>query len=122
MLKYNEWVEAHADLQRAKKLELSLRNEICSELLVDKLEGSKTVREDGFIVTTTAKLIRSINREVLESVWSDLSDREKECVVYKPSLVLSNYKVIEAEGGILMEAITVKPGQSALKIIPEDLA
>ena len=115
---YEEWLAAQDDLRIAKARELALRKEICDEILVEKLEGSKTVVADSFKVTATAKLNRSIDREVLETLWDDLTDLEKEAVVYKPSLVLPIYKKIEGSNSRLEEAITVKPGLSSLKIIP----
>jgi len=119
MNKYQEWLEASAALKKAKKVELELRNSICADRLKDRLEGAKTTVEDGFKITATARLNRSVDRAILETIWDDLTDREKECVDYKPSLVLKNYKLVEAEGGKLLEAVTVKPAQASLKIVEE---
>lgn len=121
MSEYRAWLESVQALKHAKKVELDLRNFICVELLADKLEGSKTVHVPGYTVTPTAKLTRTIDRAILETIWDGLSDAEKECIAYKPSLVLANYKKIEAEGGTLLDAITVKPAQSSLKIVPQDV-
>lgn len=117
---YELWMEAVQALGEAKKNELALRKEICQEILCDKLEGAKTelVADGNLKVTATAKLNRGIDREVLETIWEDLTDIEKEAVVYKPSLVLANYKRLEQEGSKLMEAVTVKPGLASLKITP----
>jgi hypothetical protein len=122
MNKYTEWLEAASTLRAAKKLEISLRNALLAEFLEEKLEGSATHREDGYIITQTAKLTRTIDREVLEVIWDELTDRERECIDYKPSLKLTQYKRIELTGGKLLEAITIKPAQAALKVIPEDVA
>jgi hypothetical protein len=118
---YNEWLEASAALKKAKALELQLRNAICGIYLSEKLEGAVTAKDSGFTVTATAKLNRSVDREILEAIWDDLTPEEQECVDYKPSLKLTNYKKIEATGGKLLEAITVKPGQATLKIVQEDV-
>lgn len=115
---YQAWLLSVDLLKQAKKDELELRNKICGELLVGKLEGSLTKHDQGYKVVPTAKLTRTIDKPMLEAIWDDLSDKEKECIVYKPSLVLANYKIIEAEGGTLLDAVTVKPAQSSLKIIP----
>ena len=113
---YNEWLEATANLKAAKKEELRLRDLIVGDVLQDKFEGAVTRNDDGFKVVATAKLTRSIDRVVLESIWEGLSDVEKNCIDYKPSLKLADYKKIEASGGALLEAITVKPAQASLKI------
>ena len=119
---YNEWIESVAHLQRAKEAELMLRDAICMVHLDGVLEGSKTVRMQGFKITATARVNRSVNREVLEAIWDSLTDEEKECIDYKPTLKLAKYKPIEATiDSALLEAVTVKPGQSSLKIIPEDV-
>ena len=113
---YEEWLEASAELKRAKKRELELRNAICPDVLGDKIEGAVTYYKDGFKVNAVAKLTRTLDREQLEALWDDLTEEEQECIDYKPSLVLSKYKKIEEKGGLLMEAVTVKPAQSTLKI------
>ena len=117
---YQQWLDATNELKSAKDKELELRNLICEEILAQKLEGATTVHVPGFKVTATAKLNRSVDREVLEAIWDGLPDEEKECIDYKPSLKLTAYKKIEIGGGKLLEAVTVKPAQATLKIVPEE--
>lgn len=113
---YEQWLQAKDELNQAKIAEMNLRVEICKSHLQDKTEGAKTDTMGKFKVTATAKLTRSIDPEVLEAIWEDLSDVEKECIVYKPNLKLANYKRIEQIDNKLMDAITVKPAAPALKI------
>lgn len=119
---YNEWMEAKTALNLAKQEELRLRNAICSTHLEEVIEGSQTTRFEGLKITATAKLNRTVDRELLSAIWDDLTDEERECIDYKPNLKLANYKRIEASGGLLLDAVTVKPGQSALAIVVEDIA
>lgn len=116
---YEEWLEAYAAMQHTKARELKIRNTIIDSFKSDKLEGSVTThspRGDYKIIVTT-RVNRSIDREVLEAIWDGLSQDEQDCIDYKPNLILSNYKPIEASSdGKLLEAITVKPGQASLKI------
>ena len=121
MILHSQWLVASEALRQAKEEELRVRNLICEEVLGDKVEGSVTKRENGLKVTATAKVTRSLDREVLEVLWEDITDEERECIDYKPSLRLALYKKIEAEGGKLMEAVTVKPAQASLKIKEENL-
>jgi len=116
---YNEWMDACARLRNAKEEELLLRNAICMAHLEDVLEGSKTTRSGNLKITATANLNRSVNREVLEAIYEDLTDEEKECIDFKPSLRVGEYKRIEGSVGLLAEAITIKPAQSTLKIVEE---
>lgn len=116
MKTYERWLEVSAELKRLKAEELTLRNKITSKILTDKLEGAKTESNTKYKVTATARLNRSLDRELLEAIWEDLTIDEQECVEYKPSLVLTNYRKFEERGGKLLEAVTVKPGQASLKI------
>ena len=115
---YEQHIVALETLQDAKAEELRIRDLICGDVLQDKLEGATTREDDGFKVTANAKLTRSLDRIILESIWEDLTDLEKEAIDYKPSLKLTQYKAIEQRGGLLMDAVTVKPAQPTLKIIP----
>jgi hypothetical protein len=107
---------ASAVLQKAKEEELVLRNAICESLLEDKLEGSKTINGPVHKLVVTAKLNRNVNKAVLEAIWDDLPEDQKACISYKPELKLGLYRAIESNGGLLMEAITVTPGQPSLSI------
>lgn len=118
MDKYQEWLEMSEELHTLKRRELALRNEL---IVTDKLEGSTTTHPTGYKVTVTARLTRTIDRPVLEAIWDELTDTEKECIDYKPSLVLANYRSIEESGGKLMEAVTVKPAQASLKVLVEEV-
>ncbi len=114
---HEEWMELNDQLRILKAQELKLRNKICTSFLEGKLEGAVTTTLGSLKITTTARVNRNVDREVLEAIWEDLSPDEQDCIDYKPNLVLSAYKPYEAgQGGKLMEAITVKPGQASLKI------
>lgn len=115
---YEKWLKSKELLDAAKKTELMLRTKICSAQLDDKMEGSRTVTSGQFKVTATAKLTRSIDKEVLEAIFDDMSPTEQECIKFSPSLILANYKLIEQSGenSMLMDAITVKPATPTLSI------
>jgi len=113
---YQEWLEASIALEKAKRVELDLRNQICEKILVDKLEGAKTVTDGNFKITATARVNRNIDAKVLSAIFDELTDEEKQAVEYKPQLRISLYKPIEESGGKLLEAVTVTPGQASLTI------
>lgn len=113
---HEEWLEVSDQLRTLKAQELKLRNRIATPLLSDKVEGTVTDTNTKYKITATARVNRVVDREVLEAIWEDLTAQERECIDYKPNLVLSNYKPYEISGGKLMEAVTVKPGQASLKI------
>ncbi len=116
MKTYDEWLAIQAELRALKARELKLRDRICKAVLADKLEGAVTITKPGYKVTATARVNRTIDRDMLDALWSDLTDAEQESIDFKPNLVLANYKKIEQTGGKLLEAVTVKPGQASLKI------
>jgi hypothetical protein len=116
---YQDWLHASSKLKECKAEELLLRNAICSTHHTEALEGSRTMHSGEYKLTITNKLTRTIDREVLEAIYDSLTDQEKECIDYKPALKMREYKVLEQTGGRLLEAVTVKPAQSSLKIIQE---
>lgn len=113
---HEEWLEVSSNLRTLKAQEIKLRNRITAPLLSDQIEGTVTSTNTKYKITAIARVNRVVDREVLEAIWEDLTIDEKECIDYKPNLVLSNYKPYETTGGKLMEAVTVKPGQASLKI------
>jgi hypothetical protein len=113
---YEEWMAAYETLQQAKADELRLRNAICDTHLTEKLEGTETTIYGNLKIAVTARLHRTIDRPVLDSIWEDLSEEEKAAVDFKPNLKLTQYKQLEANGSLITEAVTVKPGQASLKI------
>lgn len=116
MTMYTEWLTAKHNLDVAKATELKLRNKICKRVLEEKMEGSTTVRRDNLKITATARLVRTLDREMLDVLWGDLSQEEQDCIDYQPKLLLAPFRRIEETGGKLMEAVTTKPGQASLKI------
>lgn len=113
---YERWLLAKKELNACKAVEFKLRNKILGSLLQDKLEGAKTVKDHGYKITATAKLIRSLDPGILQATWEDFTEEEKECITYAPKLNLAKYRKIEDCGGKLSEAITVKPAQATLSI------
>ena len=69
---YEEWLEVSAQLRTLKAKELKLRDKIVKPLLEDKLEGAATSYKKGYKVTATARVNRTLDRELLEAIWEDL--------------------------------------------------
>ena len=114
---YEDWLDAVEKLKDAQEWELRIRNSICELHLEDVLEGSKTETFEDLKITATARLNRTVDRVVLDSIWEDLTPEEQAAINFKPDLRIGLYKPIEASGGLLLEAVTVKPGQPSLKIV-----
>ena len=116
MNKFLQWKEMSDSLSAIKADEAALRRELCAELLGDKQGNFKeTLEEQGLRVVATSKTSTSLDERVLQQLMGGLSDAEKSCVKYKPSLIAAMYKVLP-EGSILHEAVTVKPAMPTLSV------
>ena len=113
--KIMNWVAAASALKKAKEYELILRTEICDHILDGKVKGSKTAIIDGYKMTASAKVNDSVDSELLQAMWSDLSPAEKSSIKFKPSLVAKVYKTLDAKSNI-HRAISSKPGTPSLEL------
>jgi len=117
-----KWVELSTQLSELKKVEMVLRKQICEEVLQGKLEGSVTSEQEGMIIKATAKLSRSIsNPKSLAECANLLSDDEKSCYTWKPSLILPQYKKFK-ELFYIREFVSEKPATPALSIEMAEVA
>lgn len=110
-----KWINLSAQLSSIKEQELELRNKICSHILKDKLKGSKKATIGRYVLNATAKLNQKIDKELLETIWEDLSPEEKAAVKFNPSLVAKEYKKL-SEKSLLNRAIDSKPGTPSLDL------
>lgn len=114
------WIIAKANLNTAKKQESELRLSICEEILDGKVKGSKKSTIGRFILTATAKLNEKVDEDLLDTIWEDLADEEKECIEYKPSIKAKEFHKLK-DSMLLHRAIDSKPGMPALAIKGEAL-
>lgn len=109
------WLVLSKQLSGLKEIELELRNRICEKVLKDTMKGSKTDTIGKFILTATAKTNKKVDKDLLKTLWSDLSKEEKTCFEFNPKLVEKNYKKIEKDSN-LHRVIEEKPGTPSLKL------
>lgn len=111
-------------LAKAKKTEIELRNKIIGAFRYTKSEGVEHKSVDGLDIDicVTLGLRRSIDKNGLESIWSELDDQQKDTVEFKPSLTVSKFKklVKDDEAGLLASVITEKPSQATVKLKYEE--
>lgn len=112
--KIEEWIIAKVAADEFKKKEMNLRKEICEYLLEGKIKGTVKRTIEGYLLTASAKLNTSIDKEVLEAIWEDLTTEEKACFRFDPKLVAKEYKKLPVEYNTLDIAITDKPGAPTL--------
>ena len=108
---------AKLNLKFWKDKELSLRNKVLNYYSPKEQEAKIKKQIADYEIELQYKLNRKIDEDVLDNIWDDLTEEEQECVQFKPSLILSKYKKLEEEGiSLLLDAVTVKPAQGAVKI------
>jgi len=113
--KIEYWIWIKNKLDVAKKEELETRKEICEHILQGKIKGAKKGTIGKYILTATAKMNNRVDAEFLKSVWESLSDKEKACIKYKPSLIAAEYKKLKG-AMVLHRCIDSKPGTPALAL------
>jgi len=113
--KVESWIQWKGKLTEAKEKELLLRKEICEHILEGKIKGSKKGTIGKYILIASAKLNDKLDAELLESIWKELSEKEKACIKYKPNLIAAEYKKVT--GAVkLHRCIDSKPGIPTLTL------
>lgn len=92
-----------------------------AHLVPVKPEGSTTTTVDGYKVTTTGVINRSLDEAVLSIVKAELPAAIFERAVrYKPALDLTGVRYLQQNEpqhyALLAQAITAKPGKTAVKV------
>jgi len=112
-------------LSKAKRIELDLRKKIINFFRYNgSVEGVQHKSLEGVEadIAITLKLGRSLDKDALDTLWSDMTQAQKDCIVYKPSLDVTAYKkLVEAgEAGDLLDIVIEKPGLATIKLKFED--
>lgn len=115
MNKYDQWLLSVKKLKEEKQTELRLRNEIIDSLNIKKVQGTLKFTKGDYRLKVGLVVNKSIDESILDSISSKLSDKEKACLRYKPSLKAKELKELEGKEK-LFECITEKPGQATLEI------
>lgn len=113
-----EWQKAKADLNLAKKQEGALRKQI-AEHFIELGEGTHNEDlPDGRILKCVNKMNYRLDAKAVDEHWDELTELEKESVIWKPSLVLRQYKdTPEDRRAALDEMITITPGMPTVSIV-----
>lgn len=116
---YDNWLEAKKNLAKFKSSELELRNKIIQSFIEDQVSGTVKVKKGAYSITIGLSLNNSLDEDVLDTIWSELTESEKGCIKTKPSLIAKELNNLTGHEK-LFEAITVKPRQPTLKISIDD--
>ncbi len=112
---FDDHIEAQENLKYWKERELELRLKICNPLLEGKSVGTHNIKKGKYKLKACKKVNYNFDEEILDNNWDDLSDDEQDCVKFKPSLRLKEYKNLH-DRKLLDEAIEVVPATPTLNI------
>jgi len=117
---YQEYSILKQELKDVKASELKLRNSIIKSEHQTKLEGTQNFMHPrlGVKAVIVYGLNRKIDEAVLDTIWTDLSQAEKDVINYKPSVNVKKYKELEDAfpDSELFSAITEVASQASLDI------
>ena len=98
----------------AKHERLIAEAELLAAINPTKLEGTETVATDGYKVSVSSKLTRSLDYEAYQAL--ELPDNLS-FVDLKPSINLKNLRVIErVDPTLVARCVTVKPSKPSIKL------
>ena len=79
----------------------------------------KKVTQWGYTITAENTVSYNLNEALVNQMFAELSDVDKNALVFKPNLVLKMYKKLDKDS-LLHEAVTVKPSAPTLKLTMEE--
>ena len=117
---YQDWIDA----KEAERLAVENRRDIEDQLIKqyqisEADEGSKSIKEAGYVVKVVCRMNRTIDAEALQEIAAEsgLTNHLGELFRWKPEINAKAWK--EADEGItapLLAAITTKPGRPSFSI------
>lgn len=117
---YQDWIDA----KEAERLAVEKRRDIEDQLIKqyqisEADEGSKSIKEAGYVVKVVCRMNRTIDAEALQEIAAEsgLTNHLSELFRWKPEINAKAWK--EADEGItapLLAAITTKPGRPSFSI------
>lgn len=115
-----QWIEFQHQLKNAKQNELTLRKKLCN----DMFRSNKLIimlPEFNYEFQAKRSFNYTVNEDVLETIWSTLTEIERNVIKFKPSVKEGGYKKLSSTMTI-HEAITKKPGVPTLtlKVVEND--
>lgn len=109
-----KYLIAKANEHQAKADRLAAERELLKVIKPSKQEGTETRATDGFKVSVTHKLSRSLDYDRYQAL--DLPDNLA-FVDMKPAINLKNLRMIERlDPALVAQCVTVKPAKPSIKI------
>jgi len=118
MNKFDTWLQLKEQLDEVKEREAELRRELCAELLAEKTMAngrmSVTTMIEGYKWNAVQALNYKVSSEILQVIWPELTESERDAIRWVPELSLRIYKALP-EDSILHEAVTTSLAMPQLK-------
>jgi len=109
-----KFMEAKAREAAAKEERLRAEAELLAAIKPEKIEGTETKATDGFKISVTTKLNRSLDYDRYQAL--ELPENLA-FVDLKPSINLKNLRMIERlDPALVAQCITTKPAKPSIKV------
>lgn len=109
-----KYLDVKAREAAVKAERLSIESDILSAIKPEKMEGTETRATDGFKVSVTSKLSRTLDYDAYQAL--ELPENMA-FVDLKPSINLKNLRMIERiDPALAAQCITTKPAKPSIKI------
>lgn len=115
--KFERWKKLSETLKDVKAREMILRKEIAADILEGLVPPCKHKMEFGvYNILVENTISHNVDRDVVNSIFGDLSIEDKEALKFNPELKLREYKKLPKDS-LLHEAVTTKPSAPTIKIL-----
>lgn len=110
------FLSAKAAEEAAKQIRLQAEAVLISAVQNDKLEGTKTIKNSGYEVRVTKKLIRKLDYDEYQKIQDSLPE-ELQFVLMKPDIDLKVLRHLEAvDPKVVSLCVTTKPAKTAVAV------
>ena len=115
--KLEEYTHTKSQLDKFKAKEMKLRLELASHYLHGKKVGTHNFNDEFAKVKAVKKVTTSLDADQLSALFDDFTNEERECITFKPQLIMKEYKLLsEDERDLLDMCIVVKPATPAFSV------
>lgn len=117
---YQDWIDAKEAERMAVEKRRDIEDQLIKQYQISEAdEGSKSIKEAGYVVKVVCRMNRTIDAEALQEIAAEsgLTNHLGELFRWKPEINAKAWK--EADEGItapLLAAITTKPGRPSFSI------
>ena len=107
-----EWLAVKTQLNQLKAKELALRKAVVSSFAVD-VPGIYSVVNENIKFSATIGRNYKVAHDDLNPIWATLSEEERDCIDYKPSVKVAAFKALPPESS-LARVVVETPATPAL--------